>query len=249
MPNVRPDYGFDAPGFVRAALLGGAVAVALSFLVPPGWGWPGAAARFALSIGGTAYFMRGVSLIGYGRLGKFWIRDAMLGMVSWRGDEAVLDVGTGRGLLLAGAAKRLVTGRATGLDIWQASDLSGNLRSNAERNLAAEGVADRASLHEADIRDSGLPDAAFDVVLSLQCLHNIPDRAGRDAACREIARLLKPGGTAIIGDYVWPAAYERAFRDAGLEVGRTRNACLPALSMLWIVTARKPNAARSRTAV
>jgi cyclopropane fatty-acyl-phospholipid synthase-like methyltransferase len=44
-----------------------------------------------------------------------------------RGDETVLDVGYGRGLHLIGAAKRLTTGKAPGVDIWQAEDLSGNL--------------------------------------------------------------------------------------------------------------------------
>jgi len=39
----------------------------------------------------------------------------------------VLDVGCGRGLLLIGAARRLTTGKAVGVDIWQAEDRVGNL--------------------------------------------------------------------------------------------------------------------------
>ena len=39
------------------------------------------------------------------------------------GDEKVLDVGCGRGLLLIGAAKRLKSGKATGIDVWDASVL------------------------------------------------------------------------------------------------------------------------------
>jgi cyclopropane fatty-acyl-phospholipid synthase-like methyltransferase len=34
-----------------------------------------------------------------------------------RGDETVLDVGPGHGLLLIGAAKRLPRGRAMGIDL------------------------------------------------------------------------------------------------------------------------------------
>ena len=45
-------------------------------------------------------------------------------------------------------------------------------------------------------------DGTFDVVLSNQVIHNIPTREGWDKACREIARVLKPGGVAIISDFV-----------------------------------------------
>jgi arsenite methyltransferase len=45
---------------------------------------------------------------------KLNIRDRMLDMIHWKGNETVLDTGTGRGLLAIGAAKRLraETGRA-----------------------------------------------------------------------------------------------------------------------------------------
>jgi cyclopropane fatty-acyl-phospholipid synthase-like methyltransferase len=61
------------------------------------------------------------------KVGKLWARDRLLDGLELRGDETVLDVGCGRGLLLIGAAKRLTTGKAPGVDIWQAEDLSGNL--------------------------------------------------------------------------------------------------------------------------
>ena len=43
-------------------------------------------------------------------------------MIPWRGNETVLDVGTGRGLLMIGAARRLTTGISVGIDIWSAKD-------------------------------------------------------------------------------------------------------------------------------
>jgi ubiquinone/menaquinone biosynthesis C-methylase UbiE len=52
----------------------------------------------------------------YSLKGKFRHRDRMLALAQLHGDENVLDIGTGRGLLLVGAAKRLTTGRAVGLD-------------------------------------------------------------------------------------------------------------------------------------
>jgi arsenite methyltransferase len=39
----------------------------------------------------------------------------MLNIISWTGNEQVLDIGTGKGLLMIGAAKRLITGKSTGL--------------------------------------------------------------------------------------------------------------------------------------
>ncbi len=57
------------------------------------------------------------------KVGKLWSRDRQLDGLKLRGDELVLDVGCGRGLLLIGAAKRLTTGKAVGVDIWNAEDL------------------------------------------------------------------------------------------------------------------------------
>ena len=112
-----------------------------------------------------------------------------------------LDVGTGRGLLMIGAAKRLSTGKAIGIDIWSKGDLSGNSRDKTLRNVELEGVSDRVEVKSDDATAMQFPDASFDVVLSNLCLHNIPSREGRDRACREIIRVLKPGGTAVIADF------------------------------------------------
>ena len=53
-------------------------------------------------------FFGGLMLL-YSLRGKFHHRDRILALAKLRGDEDVLDVGTGRGLLLVGAAKKLVT--------------------------------------------------------------------------------------------------------------------------------------------
>ncbi len=145
----------------------------------------------------------------YAKVGKFRHRDRMLTSLGWRGDERVLDVGTGRGLLLVGAARRLKTGHAVGLDIWRAKDLSDNSRERTEQNVKVEGVEDRCELVEAPAQTMPFPDAAFDVVVSNLCLHNISKRADRDAACGEIARVLKPGGTALISDFIRTGEYAR----------------------------------------
>jgi cyclopropane fatty-acyl-phospholipid synthase-like methyltransferase len=50
---------------------------------------------------------------------KFRLRDKWLNSISWCGDEKVLDIGCGHGLMLIGAAKRLRDGKAIGIDLWQ----------------------------------------------------------------------------------------------------------------------------------
>jgi len=163
----------------------------------------------------------------------------VLDRLELRGDERVLDVGTGRGLLLIGAAKRLTTGRAVGIDIWSAKDLSRNAKEQTEANAALEGVAERVEVRSEDARRMSFPDASFDVVLSNLCLHNIPSAEGRREACREIARILAPGGVALISDFKNTAAYGRALRDAGLTVSRGALALFDTFPPLRVVKASK----------
>ncbi len=49
--------------------------------------------------------------------------------------------------------------------------------------------------HIADLQDTGLPDAQYDSIFCTQVLHHLPQP---ERALREIARMLKPGGRAII---------------------------------------------------
>jgi arsenite methyltransferase len=236
----KADYGIDAPGVVRNLLVIGAALILSGFLFPTIhignviilWSrsavWPG-----------TSCLLGGVLMLLYAKWGKFRHRDMMLDMVRWRGDERVLDLGTGRGLLLIGAARRLTTGRGTGIDIWSTKDLSGNSLERTQANVNVEGVRDKVDLKSDDARKLSFPDASFDVVLSNLCIHNIPDADGRAQACREIARVLKPGGTALISDFIKTSSYKKTLLASGLNVSRTR---LNLLTFPWlrVIRAEKP---------
>src|ERR1035438_8243568 len=80
------------------------------------------------------------------KVGKMRTREQLLDHITWKGSERVLDVGCGRGLMLIGAAKRLTTGSATGVDIWQSEVLSGNNPEAPLRNAKAEGVENRVKI-------------------------------------------------------------------------------------------------------
>ena len=239
MPQ-KPDYGIDAPGVVRNLLVIGAALIILGIVFP------------AIHLGnvtilwsqsafwsGGGCFTGGILMLLYAKWGKFRHRDMMLNMLRWRGDERVLDVGTGRGLLLIGAARRLTTGTATGIDVWSTKDLSGNSLARTQANIDVEDVAGKVDLKSDDARKLSFPDASFDVILSNLCIHNIPQAEGRVQACREIARVLKPGGIALISDFINTGAYKKTFASCGLKVSRTQ---INPLTFPWlrVVRAEKP---------
>lgn len=235
----RADYGIDAPGVIRNLFVLGAVILAAALLTPPFHIGSAYVDPRGFWVTGVTFLLFGALMLLYSFRGKFRHRDRILALAQLRGDESVLDIGTGRGLLLVGAAKWLVNGRAVGLDIWKASDLSGNTKGRTEAMIAQEGVGDRCRLLERPAQNTGLPDASFDVIVSNLCLHNIAKREERNQACKEIVRLLKPGGAAIISDFKHTAQYAKVFHAAGLTVQRSYHPW-DTFPPLTIVEARKP---------
>lgn len=233
----KPNYGIDALPVVRnLGVIGitASVLFVLSYVVDVFGGFRYMFLSFAVSFSITSLLM-----ILYAKIGKFRHRDRMLGLVEWRGDEQVLDIGTGRGLLMIGAAKRLTSGHATGIDIWNAGDLSGNRKENTLKNAELEGVASKITIGDEDARKLSFADESFDVVLSNLCLHNIPDKDGRRNACREIARILKPTGTVVLSDFKSNSLYESTFKELGMKTSRSFPAIFNTFPPLTILTARK----------
>jgi SAM-dependent methyltransferase len=250
MVTVPPklDYGQDAPGVVRNLALG-AIAFLASGPIAYGWlqanhrGWAIALLIWGL-LWGTVMVLQVAAMLWGSRVGKLRERDRLLGELSWRGDERVLDVGCGRGLLLIGAAKRLTTGRAIGVDIWQGKDLSGNRPEATLENARLEGVPDRVEVKEARAQSLPFEDESFDVVLSMSTIHNIPDREGRDQAIKEMVRVLRPGGRIVIHDFAHTARYASVLRQLGMaEVVRSGP------SFMWCLPTRRVKAAKPSTSV
>lgn len=106
------------------------------------------------------------------------------------GGQAVLDVGTGTGVVAITA--RRMGASVTGLDITPA------LLAQARESAAVAGHDDIV-WHEGDAEALPFPDACFDVVLS-QFGHMFAPRP--EVAVSEMLRVLKPGG--IIAFATWP---------------------------------------------
>src|SRR4029077_9842715 len=169
-------YGIDAPGVVRTHIAFGsllALMATIGIVLPKPNPIPAslsivAACVAVLLLFGAAVMLRS-SLVSKKR-----VRDRLVAALALSGNERVLDAGCGLGLALIGCAKKLTTGKAVGIDLWAAKDLSNNTADATLANAAAEGVADRVEVQTGDITKLPFADASFDAVISMTVLHNIP---------------------------------------------------------------------------
>jgi arsenite methyltransferase len=128
----RGQYGYDAP-YALVFLASLAVVSGLGAAIA-WWRMPIQAAApmtlyFVLFLGNATSFFYTT------RRGKFLEWERILDRTQLCGGEAVLDMGCGRGAVLTAVARRLTTGRVTGVDIWSTTDQSGNGKSGGSSGL------------------------------------------------------------------------------------------------------------------
>jgi SAM-dependent methyltransferase len=141
------------------------------------------------------------------RRGKFVVWSELLQQLNLRGDERILDLGCGRGAVLLLAAQHLTTGRAVGVDLWRASDQSGNAIEATRRNAQVERVEDRVELHTADMTLLPFANHSFDLVVSNVAIHNVKGQPGRAKVIEEAVRVLRPGGRLMVADILGTGQY------------------------------------------
>jgi len=227
---ARPDYGLDSPHTVRSMFWRGGwtLAFALALFFMNRAEYPGPAAHLLIAVGliGAAFLAAGLYMIWSSRVAKLQVRDRILDSLQLRGEERVLDVGSGAGLMLIGAAKRLKSGRATGVDFSDAVEA-------AKQNAKLEGVADKIRIDPGDPARLVYPDGHYDSVVSLLALHLIGDEGQRAQLVREMLRVLKPGGRLVIFDVLRTGQYAHTLRQAG-----ARQVELSPARLLWCLPAR-----------
>ncbi len=127
----------------------------------------------------------------------------------------VVDVGTGRGELLAAAVERGAR-RAVGVDY------SPDGVELARETLAARGVGDRAEVLLADARRLPVDDGAAGLVTMLDVVEHL-DASELDATLAETLRVLAPGGALFIHTLPSRTVYDVTYRlQRALVPGRRR---------------------------
>ena len=156
---------------------------------------------------------------------RFWVeaphplitRERLRTVLEPRQGERMLEVGPGTGYYTLDVAASLAPGgRLDVLDIQQEM-LDHTMRRAGERGLA------NITSTRGDARRLPYPDATFDAAFLTTVLGEIPDQ---DAALRELARVLKPGGRLVVGElfgdphWVSPGRVRRRAEAAGLTFNR-----------------------------
>jgi demethylmenaquinone methyltransferase/2-methoxy-6-polyprenyl-1,4-benzoquinol methylase len=134
-----------------------------------------------------------------------------------QGAPKVIDLATGTGdLLLSLLAARPDITDAVGLDVAE------NMLALCRTKLHRRGLAQRVELVQGDAAATPFPDDTFDAATMGFGIRNMPDAR---QTLREIHRILKPGGTALILEFslpknrVWRWCYLKYLRLAVPFVG------------------------------
>ncbi|NBQ39184.1 MAG: class I SAM-dependent methyltransferase [Alphaproteobacteria bacterium] len=232
MTRAKINYGLDAPAICYGMFGIGIFGMLVSILSSVFLAGYLLLALEIVAVMATAYGLgMGSYMVWSSRIGKLRTCEILMNQIDnvrkWNGDETVLDVGCGRGLLVIGAAKRLKSGKSFGIDIWKSEDQSKNSPDAAIENAEIAGVADRVQIRTGDARQIPFADQSFDIVVSHWVIHNIDERQDRRDALQEIWRVLKSDGVLALADISFVPDYMKEienwkpksihFNDGGLD--------------------------------
>ena len=110
----------------------------------------------------------------------------------------VIDLGAGSGRAGIGLLRGRPRARVTALDLYSGYyGITDNTPGRLLANAAVAGVRDRIDVRTGDMTRLPFADASFDGAISSFAIDHLPP-AGRDAALRETARVLRPGGELLL---------------------------------------------------
>jgi arsenite methyltransferase len=211
---TSPDYGLDSPLTTRHMFSRGGWILAFTLVVfvnnhaeYPG---PTAQVLVVLCLIAAGFFAAGWLTMQASKIGRFQIRDRILDALALKGEERVLDVGCGAGLMSIGLAKRLKSGRVTGLDQSDEAE-------TAKENAKLEGVAEKIRIDTGVSAKLVYPDNHYDAVVSFLALRGLGEDGVREQMVHEMFRVLKPGGRLAIFDTSYVSDYAETLRSAGAQ--------------------------------
>jgi ubiquinone/menaquinone biosynthesis C-methylase UbiE len=129
----------------------------------------------------------------------------ILELSKFQGNEKVLDLGTGAGLVAINFAKNMKDGEVYGLDRWNWSPIiksrllfhmiTGSNINNAKQNAKFENVSSKCNFITGSITEKlEFSDNYFEIICSNDSLYFVRDREERNNLFMEINRVLKKGG-------------------------------------------------------
>jgi SAM-dependent methyltransferase len=140
------------------------------------------------------------------------IYPGFLAKAGMRAGDVVVDIGTGRGELLAVAVEQ-------GASCAHGIEYSPDAVAMARKTLEAHKVGDRAEVHLADARSVPLDDGVADLVCLVDVVeHLTPEEL--DLALREAHRILRPGGRLVAHTMPNRLIYDVTYRIQRLRPGR-----------------------------
>jgi SAM-dependent methyltransferase len=119
------------------------------------------------------------------------------------GPGQLLEAGCGNGHVL-----QILRDRFPALELW-GCDFSPEMV-----DLARQRAINRCDVRREDVRSLGYETGTFDVVVTERCLINLLDVKDQAAAIRELGRVLRPGGHAVLVE---------AFTDGAENLNRARS--------------------------
>jgi ubiquinone/menaquinone biosynthesis C-methylase UbiE len=156
---------------------------------------------------------------------RFWVeaphplitRDRLRRVLDARPGERVLEIGPGTGYYTLDLAEWV--GGEGRIEIF---DLQQEMLDHTHQRAAERGLANVGAT-QGDAQDLPYEDGSFDAALLVAVLGEVPDQ---NAALREVARVLRPGGRLVVGElagdphFVTPGALRGRAEAAGLRFGR-----------------------------
>lgn len=133
-------------------------------------------------------------------------RNKLLALLAPQPGERALDIGCGPGLTTEALARAVgEQGRVAGVDIAPAMLAIARRRCESLPQVGFE---------QADVTRLPYADASFDVALASQVYEYVEDI---DSALRELARVIRPGGRALLVDTDWESAVWASHDDARMR--------------------------------